>query len=1159
MILSHTIGLVKRIQRLCFVLLLMITTLTVNAQDDLIFTITDANGNDQVTLDIQVENFTNIFIFEFSINWDPSVLEFINTSSYNLNGLASFSFGTPSFPNVNEGELTASWADPALGTNGESLSDGTSIFSITFNVLSPSSTTVFFSDTPTTIGVVDINGQAVNVQTNSGIVNGDGLDIEGNIYHDTNFNCAFDAENGIEDFIIRLEGENDNFYTTTDINGNFDATVLEGNYNVFVQTPNFWETCDPSYPITVEQSTPIDLSIPIQFTGIPPTDDVIISVSNANGNQDIVVDIIVENFTDIIGAQFSVAWDSTILQFDTLINVNQDLPFISPISSFNLVGQNLNFLWFDQNVSGGYSLPNGSILFSLQFDAISIEPTPVIITSTEDLIIEFSGPNGTLNYETNEGIVNGNGIEIEGNIYHDANLNCAYDAENGIEDFVIRLEGENNNYYATTDENGTFSSTILEGDYTLFVQTPDYWETCDPNFPITIEQGTPLDLSIPVQFTKAMVQGIVFVDDAGDCTYNGSEEGWTGANIILENAETYYSLSNNNGNYAITVEPGAYELRVIPPTYWGTCEISYPVDLSFGEILNIDFPLQALIECPLMEVNLASPFLRRCFDGVYLLHYCNNGTTIAENAYIEVAIDPFLIVNSITATYETLGDNNFVFQLGDVPSGTCESIAIEIEVSCDAVLGQSHCSEARIYPNVDCSEPDPSWSGASIVLDGECEGDSLAFSIQNIGTGDMANTLTYIVIEDNIMYIPEPFQLNSSEEKIIKIPANGSTYRLEADQVPGHPGNSMPSVAIEGCGTNGMGTFSVGFIEQYSQDEASPFVSIDCQANIGAYDPNDKRAFPLGVGNDRLIEANTDIEYMIRFQNTGTDTAFNVVILDELSQFIDPTSVRAGASSHPYELNISADGVLEFRFDNIMLPDSTVDQAGSNGFVQFKVAQIPDNLPNTLIENSAAIYFDFNEPVITNTVQHTIEKPEIITYNVVTLCAGDEWNGQVYENSVLFFQSSETPYVINTDYTEIQVLETFAISVEINLTAGEVYNGNAYYEDTQIIEEYTAVNGCDSLVTVTILVETTNSKSTLPTSVSVFPNPFDQVTIVRIEGERLPNTTFKLYNALGTLVRSDLFSEQEFHFHRNDLVKGIYMYKVESDGLDISSGKLMIR
>ena len=46
-----------------------------------------------------------------------------------------------------------------------------------------------------------------------------------------------------------------------------------------------------------------------------------------------------------------------------------------------------------------------------------------------------------------------------------------------------------------------------------------------------------------------------------------------------------------------------------------------------------------------------------------------------------------------------------------------------------------------------------------------------------------------------------------------------------------------------------------------------------------------------------------------------------------------------------------------------------------HGFVDFKIAPY-ESLPiGTVIENKAAIYFDFNEPIITNTVFHTIFEP----------------------------------------------------------------------------------------------------------------------------------------------------------------------------------------
>ena len=177
---------------------------------------------------------------------------------------------------------------------------------------------------------------------------------------------------------------------------------------------------------------------------------------------------------------------------------------------------------------------------------------------------------------------------------------------------------------------------------------------------------------------------------------------------------------------------------------------------------------------------------------------------------------------------------------------------------------------------------------------------------------------------------------------------------------------------MEACGTNAGGTFSTGFVTQFPDDDANPFVSIDCQESIGPYDPNDKRAFPKGVGDNHYIEANTDLEYLIRFQNVGTDTAFNVVIKDTLPDALNPATFVAGAASHPYRFEIEETGILTVSFENIQLPDSTTNEPASHGFFKFRIHQKPDNPIGTILENRAAIYFDFNEPVITNFSWHTI-------------------------------------------------------------------------------------------------------------------------------------------------------------------------------------------
>lgn len=156
--------------------------------------------------------------------------------------------------------------------------------------------------------------------------------------------------------------------------------------------------------------------------------------------------------------------------------------------------------------------------------------------------------------------------------------------------------------------------------------------------------------------------------------------------------------------------------------------------------------------------------------------------------------------------------------------------------------------------------------------------------------------------------------------------------------------------------------------------DTNPACNENCYYDVvvGSYDPNDKAVQPMGVGNEGYIE--TDVQeftYLIRFQNTGTAAAHNVYITDTLDAMLDQGSIQILASSHDMYVEFYQDDVVRFRFDNIMLPDSNSNEPESHGYVQFKIntAAVPQ-LTET-IENTANIYFDFNEPVITNTTLNT--------------------------------------------------------------------------------------------------------------------------------------------------------------------------------------------
>ncbi|MEY3249459.1 MAG: hypothetical protein RL742_1502 [Bacteroidota bacterium] len=89
----------------------------------------------------------------------------------------------------------------------------------------------------------------------------------------------------------------------------------------------------------------------------------------------------------------------------------------------------------------------------------------------------------------------------------------------------------------------------------------------------------------------------------------------------------------------------------------------------------------------------------------------------------------------------------------------------------------------------------------------------------------------------------------------------------------------------------------------------------------------------------------------------------------------DLQTLRPGSASHPYTYALTLGGVAVFTFQQILLPDSTTNEPASHGYVNFSVYPRADLPLGTKIENSAAIYFDFNEPIITNTWFHTLGVP----------------------------------------------------------------------------------------------------------------------------------------------------------------------------------------
>jgi len=146
-----------------------------------------------------------------------------------------------------------------------------------------------------------------------------------------------------------------------------------------------------------------------------------------------------------------------------------------------------------------------------------------------------------------------------------------------------------------------------------------------------------------------------------------------------------------------------------------------------------------------------------------------------------------------------------------------------------------------------------------------------------------------------------------------------------------------------------------------------------CYKVVNSFDPNSKEVFPVNVepGYDDYFT------YTIHFQNTGSANAINISLKDTLSSLLDLSSFQVSAYSHYNTVSLNKNA-LTVSFPNIQLPDSTSNAEGSQGYFQYRIKPLSGLAEGTAIENRAFIYFDYNDPVETNTTINLFQTPVLV-------------------------------------------------------------------------------------------------------------------------------------------------------------------------------------
>lgn len=300
-----------------------------------------------------------------------------------------------------------------------------------------------------------------------------------------------------------------------------------------------------------------------------------------------------------------------------------------------------------------------------------------------------------------------------------------------------------------------------------------------------------------------------------------------------------------------------------------------------------------------------------------------------------------------------------------------------------------------------------------------------------------------------------------------------------------------------------------------------------------ALDPNDKQVEPKGYGEAGAIDIGTErLTYTVRFQNTGNDTAFTVMVRDRLHAWLDPATIEVLGSSHPLtSLNVENDGEAVFLFNNILLPDSNVNEAASHGYVVFSIGVRPGAPNGTTIENSADIYFGDNEAVVTNTVLNTL-------VDCSTFGADITWMDGA---TLLASQGARYQWYLNGEALPGDTAQLLLIP-ELGEYTVQVTND---YGCTALSDPFAALN--------TAIAEEGGLR------MAIVPNPMGDLSRV-VFSESLPvDARLDLVDVNGRIVRSmNAGGRREVLIERGHLESGMYVLRVMREDGQVGAARIVM-
>lgn len=314
---------------------------------------------------------------------------------------------------------------------------------------------------------------------------------------------------------------------------------------------------------------------------------------------------------------------------------------------------------------------------------------------------------------------------------------------------------------------------------------------------------------------------------------------------------------------------------------------------------------------------------------------------------------------------------------------------------------------------------------------------------------------------------------------------------------------------------------SIVWLDSAAATDITPHNDTATLINIsrGSYDPNNKSETHGGKITMTQVNSGDYLTYTVNFQNTGTDTAFNVSIYDTLSNRLDWSTLQMLTASANYQMTMS-EGKCQWMFSGINLIDSSHNEHASHGYIVYRIKPLSNVQVGDVITNRASIYFDYNLPVQTN-IDTTIVVAGVLPLRLLSFTAQKDGN----VTSLHWSTVSE----VNVDRFEVQRSASGREYQTMGNGKLRMENGKheySYIDNAPLARNYYRLKMIDRDGSFTYSpVRVISNSGGL--SVSVYPNPLKDRLQAVIESDKKATLQIQIIGQDGKVVLSTMWSVNE--------------------------------